>query len=470
MTVRLCLSELESALPGRLVGDDLSFSGIGIDTRRFQAGGLYAAVRGERLDGHDFVAQAGAAGAVALLVERQVESELPQLIVDDSVDALGRIAHLWLQRHPLPVVAITGSNGKTTTREIVAAILGTLGPVLVTRGNLNNDLGVPLTLFRLDASHRYAVIEMGASQAGDIARLVAIAPPDVAVITNTGAAHLKGFGSLTGVANAKAELFDALAEHGEAVYNVDDGRARILGERAAGHRRRTFGISAAAHVRGVPGPGLRFDALGQRYEPSFGLLGDHNGLNALAAVAAVQCLDVQEQAILTGLAAVRSVPGRLHQLDPGNGLCLIDDSYNANPASMRAATELLARRRGRRHLVIGDMLELGAEEATLHADAGRHARRLGIDALWALGPLAAQAASGFGSGAHRFERIEPLCAALLGALRAGDTVLVKGSRGSRMERVVEALSSGTPGSPEAPGHSRTAMSGAGAPLSGGAPS
>jgi len=447
MSVRFSLGGLEDALSARLIGEDRTFTGIGIDTRAFEAGALYAAVRGERLDGHDFIPRAEAAGAVALLVERPVESDLPQLVVEDTVVALGRIAQRWLQQHPVPVVAITGSNGKTTTKEIVAAILGTLGPVLATRGNLNNDLGVPLTLFRLNAAHRYAVIEMGAARAGDIARLAAIAPPDVAVITSTGAAHLEGFGSLEGVANAKSELFDALKAHGEAVYNVDDGRVRILAERAAGHRQRTFGICAAAQVRGVPGPGLRFDALGQRHEPRFELLGDHNGLNALAAVAAVQCLDVQEKSIMAGLANVRPAPGRLQQRETAAGLCLIDDTYNANPVSMRAAIELLARRRGPRHLVIGDMLELGDQAVALHAEVGRQARRLGIDALWALGPLAAQAAAAFGNGAHRFEQPEPLCASLAKALGAGDTVLVKGSRGSRMERIVDALANAAPDAP-----------------------
>jgi len=443
MTVRSTLSEIEEPLCARLHGEDAGFTGVGIDTRDFRAGGLYAAVRGERFDGHDFVQQAEAAGAAALLVERRVDCALPQLVVEDTVSALGALAHLWLERHFVPVVAITGSNGKTTTKEILAAILGTLGPVLATRGNLNNDLGVPLTLFELDGSHRYAVIEMGASRAGDIARLAAIAPPDVAVITGTGAAHLEGFGSLEGVAHAKGELFDALGARGEAVFNVDDGRAAVLAGHAASHRRRTFGVSRHAMVRGVPGSGLRFEAFGERHEPRFELLGDHNGLNALAAVAAAQCLDVQDAAILAGLAAVRAAPGRLEQCLPDNGLCVIDDTYNANPQSMKAAIELLARRRGRRHLVIGDMLELGEGAEGLHTEVGHHARRRGLDALWALGPLSARAAAGFGNGAHRFEQAGPLCTALLRALVAGDTVLVKGSRGSRMERVVEALVQGT---------------------------
>lgn len=442
MSVQLALSECEAPLRARLRGEEAAFTGVSIDTRTLAPGNLFVAIPGERVDGHDFAAEAAAAGASALLVEHAVESALPQLIVSDSVSALGALARLWLTRHSIPLVAITGSNGKTTTKEIVTAILSRLGPVLSTQGNLNNDIGVPLTLLRLNGSHRYAVVEMGASRAGDIARLVAIAPPDVAVVTGTGAAHLEGFGSLEGVARAKSEIFDGLTRHGTAVYGLDDPRAAILAERAEAHATRTFGVSASADVRGVAGPDLQFEALGQRHRARFELLGDHNGMNALAAVAAVQSLDVQPAAILSGLSAVKASGGRLQPVPCDNGLQLIDDSYNANPVSVRAAIELLARRQGTRHLVLGDMLELGEQGPELHADAGRLAKRLGIDRLWALGPLASVAAQAFGPGGQAHDTFEALETALLAALHDGETVLVKGSRGARMERVVAALSQG----------------------------
>ena len=441
MTFRASMSDCESMLDAELVGDDAEVRGVSIDTRTLAPGALFVAVRGERLDGHDFALEAAARGAAGLVVERVLDVPLPQLVVADATEALGALARAWLARHQLPVVAITGSNGKTTTREICRAILERLGPVLVTRGNLNNDFGVPLTLLRLSAEHRYAVIEMGASRAGDIERLCRICRPDVAVVTNTAAAHLEGFGDLDGVARAKGEIYRALGPHGQAVVNLDDPRAPALLEAAAaaGARVRGFGVGEDADVRGVPGPDLRIDTLGTTLAARFALLGDHNGMNALAAVAAAQCLDVQAGATIAGLEAVRPFPGRLEDKDGFAGSRLIDDAYNANPASVRAAIGLLARLPGTRHLVLGEMLELGEESARLHADAGRLARRRGIERLWTLGDAAAAAAEAFGAGARTFDDARALARALRPELGARDVVLVKGSRGARMERVVEAL-------------------------------
>lgn len=442
MTFRLALSDCEVALAGlgaRLVGDEADVRGVSIDTRTLEPGALFVAVRGDRFDGHDFVGAAEAAGAAALLVEREVESGLPQLVVDDPVIALGALARDWLRRHALPVIAITGSNGKTTTRELCRAILERLGPVLATRGNLNNDLGVPLTLLRLGAEHRYAVIEMGASRAGDIARLCRICPPDVAVITNTAAAHLEGFGDLEGVARAKRELYEALGPDGHAVLNLDDPRAALLREAVGAAKVRGFGIGEAADVRGLPGPGLRFETLGTTLRATFELPGDHNGMNALAAVAAVQCLDVQGAAIVAGLEAARPFAGRLEEKPGVGGAWLIDDTYNANPASLRAAIDTLSRLPGTRHLVLGEMLELGPDSRRLHAEAGRLARRRGIERLWTVGDVAGAASDAFGHGATRCDDCDGLAQELRPLIDEHHVVLVKGSRGARMERVVEAL-------------------------------
>ncbi len=439
MSVRLSLSQCVVPLSATLVGEDVDFAGVSIDTRTETPGSLFVAIRGERFDGHEFVSDAEQAGVAALVVEHEVSSSLPQLIVADTTKALGDLAHLWLSRHQVPVVAITGSNGKTTTKEIVASILSGLGPVLATRGNLNNDIGVPLTLFELNESHQYAVIEMGASRPGDIERLVRIAPPDVAIVTNVGSAHLESFGNLDTTARSKAEIYAGLGRHGTAIINLDDQYSPLFRDVAVGRGKRTFGVSPQADVRGVPGPGLQIQTFGRTLRADFSLLGDHNGMNALAAVAAVQCLDVQDRAILKGLAKVSAAPGRLEEKAGVGGVRLVDDSYNANPVSVTAAVELLSRRPGRRHLVLGEMLELGDEQDRMHADIGHLARQRGIERLWTIGASTVPAAEAFGEGAATFERMDSLLDALRRGLASGDTVLVKGSRGARMERVVAAL-------------------------------
>ena len=453
-----------------LAAEGVELAGVGIDTRTLEPGALYVAIRGERFDGHDFVARAAEAGARAALVERAVETDLPQLVVGDTRLALGALARHWTARLHVPLIAITGSNGKTTVKELIAAILEELGPVLATRGNLNNELGVPLTLCRLGPEHRYAVIEMGASAAGEIARLAAIAPPDVAVVTNVGPAHLEGFGSLEGVARAKSELYEALGPDGCAVVNADDAFVATFREAAGSRRRREFGLAAGAHVRAVadaageapgdagsrePAPFV-VETLGERVTVPFALAGAHNRANALAAIAAAQSLDVQMATVVTALGRVEAVPGRLRTVPSRSGATLIDDSYNANPASARAALDVLAARGGHRHLVLGDMAELGDEAEALHAALAEDAHAAGIDGLWTLGPLAGAAGrtwhrlaggkltAGRGGaardarGAH-FADADALVAALEPHLDAGCTVLVKGSRGSRMERVVDAL-------------------------------
>ena len=474
MSFSLPLNDCASALQGILSHDDVVVSGVSIDTRTLQAGDLYVAIQGERFNGHDFVQAAQEAGASALMVHERVKADIPVFRVSDTQKALGQLARLWAQRFKVPTIAITGSNGKTTVKEIVATILRQLGPVLATKGNLNNEIGVPLTLLGMRKEHLYAVIEMGANHAGEIARLVEIAEPDVALITNIGTAHLEGFGSVEGIAKAKSEIFSRLSADGYAVINADDAFADTMRAAAAHCRIQEFGLASNAHVQGVPGAGLNIRTQGQTLSPRFQLSGDHNGMNALAAVAAVQCLDVRPVNIVRGLENVRAVPGRLEKKPGVQGALLIDDSYNANPDSTQSAVNVLTKYSGTRYLVLGDMAELGPDAEILHARIGAYARKQGVDGLWTIGPLASHAQKGFSSaaktvvslaggvsarkesagqsdangdpkqratGAH-FTDQESLIQDLRQYLTDGVTVLIKGSRSARMERVVKGLLSG----------------------------
>jgi len=448
VSFRLSLNECEAALQAQLVGVDIALTGVSIDTRTLQQGDLYVAIKGERFDGHAFVGAAESSGAAALLVHEPVDSELPQLIVKDTIVALGQLARLWAQRFSIPTIAVTGSNGKTTVKEIITSILRQIGPVLSTKGNLNNEIGVPLTLLGMRAEHLYAVIEMGANHAGEITRLVDIARPDVAVVNNIGTAHLEGFGSVDGIACAKSEIYAGLQGQGYAVINANDIYADFMRKAASHCNVREFGLTADCDVQGVPGAGLTIRTMGQALSPRFPLTGDHNGMNALAAVAAVQCLDVQSDNIVRGLENVRSVPGRLEKKPGINGSTLIDDSYNANPESAEQAVNVLARYDGTRYLVLGDMAELGAEEETMHARVGAYAHQQGVDGLWTTGPLASFAYKAFASasrasrserqGSHHVDQ-EALVSELKQRMAEGVTVLVKGSRSAKMERVVKAL-------------------------------
>ncbi|MGQ7843013.1 UDP-N-acetylmuramoyl-tripeptide--D-alanyl-D-alanine ligase [Granulosicoccus sp. 3-233] len=445
LEIKECLAPLQARLvapaSGTAVADD--FSGVSIDTRTLKPGDLYVAIQGDRFNGHEFVEAAVEAGAVAVLVHEDLDTTVPQLRVADTRDALGRLARYWVRGFETPLIAVTGSNGKTTVKEIIATILRQLGPVLATRGNLNNDIGVPLTLLEMRAEHDYAVIEMGANHAGEIAHLVRIAEPDVALITKIGEAHLEGFGSVEGIAAAKSEIFGGLKPEGYAIINADDAFADVMRQAASHCHVREFGLARSADVQAVAEPGLAIRTMGQILKPNFQLSGDHNRLNALAAVAAVQCLDVQPENILRGLENVRPVPGRLEKKPGLRGAKLIDDSYNANPDSARQAVDVLARYDGTRYLVMGDMAELGANAEALHTQLGAYARESGIDGLWATGPLSSATWKAFAgdeapAGGH-FADQEALISDLSERLGADTTVLVKGSRSARMERVIKAL-------------------------------
>jgi UDP-N-acetylmuramoyl-tripeptide--D-alanyl-D-alanine ligase len=438
---------------GVVNGGDVAFRGVGTDTRKDLSGRLFVALRGERFDGHDFARAARDQGAVALLVDHPVDLALPQWVVEDTRIALGRLAAAHRDAFAGRIVAVTGSNGKTTCKEMIAAVLGQVGRVRATSGNLNNDIGMPLTL--LEAGEEdFLVLEMGANHAGEIAYLTGIARPDVAVITNAGRAHLEGFGSLEGVARAKGEIALGLPPEGTFIVPSDSPWTVLWRGLADGRTLLTCGPDDGAAVRcardGVHSrwdeegfrTELRAEAGGRTLELALPLAGVHNARNAMMAVAVALALDIPAAAVQAGLAAMRPVPGRLFpRLGPG-GLRVIDDTYNANPDSVLAAIDVLVGLAGRHLLVLGDLAELGPEAAELHRQLGAAARDAGVDALYTVGALSGAAAQGFGAGARHFEEQAGLIAALRADVAAPDLVLIKGSRRSAMDRVADDLCGG----------------------------
>lgn len=443
------LESLAAVTGGELLGGDRSFTSVSIDTRTLKPGALFVALRGPNFDGHAFAAEALQRGAVALLVDRAVEVTLPQVVVPDVLAALTRFAHEWRRKFSLPLVGVTGSNGKTTTKEILGQVLLQQGACLVTRGNLNNHLGVPLMLLELEPVHRSAVIEMGANHIGEIGSLAATAQPTVGLVTNAGAAHLEGFGSLEGVAQGKGEMFTALAGRGTAVINADDDFASLWRRLAGASRVVTFGIDRPADVvaRDIR---VRADAGGFRSDfdlvmpvgvrsVSLRLGGLHNVRNALGAAAAAHAAGASFDDVVAGLAQVRAVAGRLNLQAALKGARLVDDSYNANPTSIKAGLDTFTALPGRHWLVLGEMRELGADADEQHAEIGRYARQAGVERLFAIGARARLAAEAFGSGGEWFADAEALTSAVREALAADVIVLIKGSRSNRLERVAQAL-------------------------------
>lgn len=437
------LSEAAQVLAGNYTGTDMPFLGVSTDTRQLQPGALFFALQGPNFDGHKFIETAREQGAVAATVARPCESALPQIEVADTRLALGQLSAHWRQKFSLPVVAITGSNGKTTVRSMTAAILCRCGRTLSTQGNLNNDIGLPLTLARLGEDDEFAVLEMGANHPGEIDYLAAIAQPSIAVITNAGPAHLEGFGDLQGVATAKGELFARLGKQGVAVINADDAFAPLWRKLAAHCRIVDFGLQDAdvtADWQGdASGSDVRLHTPAGSIEFRLSLPGKHNVMNALAACAAAQAAGAGLDAVREGLLSLSPVAGRfnIHSL-PG-AVTLIDDTYNANPESLQVALDVLALADGERWLVLGDMGELGAGAAELHSAAGRMARAAGVSRLYGLGELARAAVASFEGPGGAFPTMDELLVALRKDLAGPLHILVKGSRRMRMERVVSAL-------------------------------
>ena len=448
--IRFRLSELAALIPAVLRGDDATIGGVGIDSRTLQPGSLFVALQGPRFDGHDYLDQAAEKGAVAALVSHRVSDRIACLEVRDTRAGLGSVAAAWRKRSRARVVAVTGSNGKTTVKEMLAAILSREGETLATRGNLNNDIGLPLTLCRLQ-DEAYAVVELGANHPGEIDYLSRIARPDIAIITNAGRAHLEGFGSVEAVARAKAEILNGLDDTGVFIFNADDEQAPLWHGLARGVRQLSFGVRRPADVTSAADSlKLHWDSKGFRSEfevrsprgvlqVSMALTGEHNRMNALAAIAAAQALGIPDEHIRQGLASVKPVAGRLVPRATPGGVRVVDDSYNANPDSVRMAVEVLCQAPGRKLLVLGDLGELGEAAAELHRELGIFACARGVDMIFTCGELSEMAARAFGEGGHHFESQEALLEVLQALLRPEDTVLVKGSRAAAMERVVEVL-------------------------------
>jgi UDP-N-acetylmuramoyl-tripeptide--D-alanyl-D-alanine ligase len=443
------LAEVAAATGGRLVGADAGFAGVSTDSRTLERGQLFFALRGERFDGHAYVAAALQRGAAGAVVERAADGGGAQVMVRDSLAALAALARHWRGRCRALVIGVGGSNGKTTTKELLASILAGVAPTLATRGNLNNHIGVPLTLLRLDPSHRFAVVEMGANHPGEIAALAAIAQPSVALVTNAGDEHLEGFGDLEGVARAEGEMFAALPPDGTAVINADDPFHGLWRTMSRGARVLSFGIESPAEatasaIQGRIEQGAFVTAFtlalpGSNAKVRLHLAGRHNVLNAAGAAAAAHAAGAGMPEIVAGLERMRAVAGRLQLKAGARGAWVIDDSYNANPSSMRAGIEVLCGLPGEHWLVLGEMAELGEATGPAHADIGDYARRAGITRLFAIGEAARHAVASFGARAAWYADPARLADEVAAGLDAGVTVLVKGSRVNRLERVVERL-------------------------------
>lgn len=447
--MHMMLSEIAMAVKGRHIGDDVAITSVGIDTRTLKTGQLYVAIKGDRFDGNEFMLAAEQAGAAAAIVHVGTETSLPHIVVSDSRLALAELAGAWRHKAHVQVVGITGSNGKTTVKEMTAAILGVAGETLFTQGNLNNDIGVPLTLLQINETHRYAVIEMGANHPQEIAYTSRYAQSDVVILNNAGAAHIEGFGSLDGVARSKGEIIETLKPEGAAVLNRDD-RYFDYWQGLAGNRKvLSFGFHENADVTAK---GIKSEFSAQAFrtvfqlvtpqgqiEAAINLAGRHNVMNALAATAAGLALGLSLAQIVQGLATVQPVKGRLQPLVGSVGSWIINDTYNANAASLKAGLDVLQECGGEPWLVLGAFGELGPESVAIHADVGNLIKASGVVRLLATGDHARFAVEQFGAGADFFPSQADLITALRRELQGGETILIKGSRAQHMEYVVAAL-------------------------------
>lgn len=453
--MKMMLSDCAEAIQGKLVGEDVAITSVSIDTRAIKPGQLYIAIKGHNFDGNEFVDQAEQAGAIAAIVHKGVKSTLPHILVDDTRLALAELAGAWRRsltargNETLSVVGITGSNGKTTVKEMVAAILAVNGSVLFTQGNLNNDIGVPLTLLRLNEQHRYAVIEMGANHAGEIAYTSTYTQADVVIITNAGAAHIEGFGSFDGVAKAKGEIIETLKKDGIAVINHDDDYFDYWKSIAGNKCALSFGLNDGADVTAKAiKTQIRNNAFVTTFElvTALGmdniilkLAGQHNVVNALAATAASLALGLDLKQIKQGLESVKPVTGRLQPLVSRLGNIVIDDTYNANSASLKAGLDVLTNFTGKPWLVLGAFGELGPDSPKVHEEMGVFIKARGVVRLLAVGADSKNTVQAFGKGATFFEKQQDLIDVLKQELKGDETILIKGSRAQHMENVAAAL-------------------------------
>lgn len=439
------LSQAAQAMDARMLGQDAEFNAVRIDSRRIEAGDLFVAIQGDRFDGHDFVAAVNDAGAVAAVVSRAVSVDMPQLVVADTRRALGLLAARWADQSPARRVAVTGNAGKTTVKEMIACMLGE--QVLATRGNLNNDIGVPLTLLELQPEHHFGVFELGANAPGEIAWTVSLVRPEVALVTNVTGAHLEGFGSMQGIANAKAEIFEGVQAGGAAVINLDDDFAEFFSARARAHGLRVITVSVDQENADLYASDVsltasschfRLHRAGNSWQVDLPLPGRHQVINSLMAAALVFELGLAPDSCLPKLAQLQPVKGRMNLMACQGGM-LVDDSYNANPGAVKAAAQWLVLQSRPQALVLGDIAELGPTGPAIMRELGAALKQAGLDMLVTRGELADEAGAGFGEGARAAQSYEEAAAAVAPLLAVGGTVLVKGSRSAAMEHVVEQL-------------------------------
>ena len=446
--ISMLLSEAAKTLGSTLTGEDVVFSGCSTDSRTIEEGNLFIALKGEYFDGHQYISVAEKNGASSLIVDSEVVHTKPFIRVEDTRKAMGLLAKSWREKITIPLIAITGSNGKTTVKEMVTSILSTVSNVHATSGNLNNDIGVPKTLFGLNKKHNYAVIEMGANHLGEIEWLSKISSPNIAVITQCAPAHLEGFKNVESIAKAKAEIFSGLQTSGTAIINTDDVYFDFWKNSCKEINKLTFGIKTKnADVR-AENIKLSMDDLLINFtlisthgsvEICLPMLGEHNVMNALAATSCCLSLDISLQSIKDGLENIKSIKGRLEIKTGKKHVRIIDDTYNANPTSLDAAIETLCGFNGLHYIVLGDMGELGDKAKQFHRDVGELAKRKNVDGLFTIGKLSINASNDFGTGAFHFDSYEALEKALIKSLDEDSTILIKGSRAMKMERIVNAL-------------------------------
>lgn len=438
------LQVIAKAIGATLLGNDVAINGVTTDSRKKCTGDLFVALKGERFDAHEYVNQAEQNGAAAALLEREVQTKLPVLLVENSLASLGRTAKWWRQQFDIPVVGITGSVGKTTVKQMAGSIFAQIGKGVVTEGNLNNEIGVPLTLTRLREDDLYAVVEMGMSYIGEISRLTDMAQPSVALVNNAAAAHLEGLGSLEAVAQAKGEIFEGLANDGIAIINADDTFADYWKDLASKKQIMTFALENAADVTAdyeLNGFGSVIKLKSEQGEVTINLPlpGKHNVSNALAAASLALASGLSLEQIRVGLEKCSNAKGRL-QISQNQGVTIIDDTYNANPASMRAAIDVLSETQSQyKVLIVSDMGELGNESDSAHKEIGDYASKRGINKLYACGELSKLTAQAFGEHGYWFNDKQALLEELKISLQPGLCVLVKASRFAAMEEVVDGI-------------------------------
>lgn len=442
----LSLNQLAARCGAKSLEQDVYFESVSTDSRKIQKGDLFFSIRGDRFDGHDFLAAVADSGACAAVVEKRQASEFPQLVVESSVTALGELSALNRDHFSGKLIAITGSSGKTTVKEMLASILATQGKVLATKGNLNNHLGMPLTLLQIGREHQFAVIEMGASAVGEIAYMARLAKPDVSVVNNVGTAHVEGFGSVDNIAKGKGEIYEYLPKQGVAAINLDDAFSGQWIEQNRNRTRLTFSVHQAADVQAK---NIQANSI-QQYSfylchrqqdvlVSLSLVGKHNVANALAAATCAIAVGVDLESIKRGLEAVQSVKGRMQVKKGVSGACVMDDTYNANPTAARAAIDALAGMTGKKILVLGNMAELGEFSDSLHSEIGAYAKQKNIHQLLATGDATKHCVKSFGDNASWFADKASLANACIDRATSETVFLVKGSRSAAMEDVVEKL-------------------------------